>query len=192
VSPCRSISAAAGNLIAWAKERGLFVRIDRATPWGSPFELGKDGDRETVIAAYRDHYLPFKPSLLERLGELRGKALACWCAPLGCYADVLAAAARREDGPATVRQRLRLRRPAGATIGTMQPVAAGTSSQLWVRGPQLAPDPRTAAVRPRQHVRRGGVPAAVDLGIEADGRSFDELAEFVMVAAEARVGTAAG
>ena len=29
-------------LIAWAKERGLFLRVDRATPWGNPFELGKD------------------------------------------------------------------------------------------------------------------------------------------------------
>ena len=77
------------NLIAWAKERGLFVRVDRATPWGDPFELGKDGDRATVIAAYRDHHLPFKPSLLGRLGELRGKALGCWCAPLACHADVL-------------------------------------------------------------------------------------------------------
>ncbi len=55
-----------GNLIAWARERRPFVRVDRATPWGNPFELGKDGDRETVIANYRDHYLPFKPSLLRR------------------------------------------------------------------------------------------------------------------------------
>jgi hypothetical protein len=51
------------------------VRVDRATPWGNPFELGKDGDRETVIAAYRDHYPPFKPRLLGRLGELRGTTL---------------------------------------------------------------------------------------------------------------------
>jgi hypothetical protein len=40
------------NLIAWAKQRGLFVRVDRATPWGNPFVLGKDGDRTTVIARY--------------------------------------------------------------------------------------------------------------------------------------------
>ncbi len=83
------------NLIAWAKERGLFVRVDRTTPWGNPFELGKDGDRETVIANYRDHYLPFKPTLLARLGELRGKALGCWCAPLACHADVLVTETRR-------------------------------------------------------------------------------------------------
>ena len=39
------------NLIAWARERGLFMRVDRATPWGNPFVIGKDGDRATVIAA---------------------------------------------------------------------------------------------------------------------------------------------
>jgi len=84
-----------GNLIAWAKGRGLFVRVDRATPWGNPFVLGRDGDRETVIAAYRDHHLPSRPDLLARLVELRGKALGCWCAPEGCHADVLITEARR-------------------------------------------------------------------------------------------------
>jgi hypothetical protein len=78
-----------GNLIAWAKERGLFVRVDRATPWGNPFVIGRDGDRATVIAAYCDQHLPSRPDLLARLGELRGKALGCWCAPLACHADVL-------------------------------------------------------------------------------------------------------
>jgi Domain of unknown function (DUF4326) len=68
------------NLIAWAKECGLFVRVDGATPWGNPVELGNDGDRETVIANYRDHYLPFKPGLRRRLGELRGEALGSGCA----------------------------------------------------------------------------------------------------------------
>ena len=82
-----------GNLIAWAKERGLFVRVDRATPWGNPFVIGRDGDREAVIARYRDHYLPSRPDLLGRLSELPGKALGCWCAPLACHGDVLAGAA---------------------------------------------------------------------------------------------------
>ena len=78
-----------GNLIVWAKERGLFVSFDRATPWGNPFVIGRDGDRATVIARYRDDYLPVRPGLLARLGELRGKALGCWCAPQACHADVL-------------------------------------------------------------------------------------------------------
>ena len=49
-------------LIAWARDRGLFVRVDRATPWGNPFVIGRDGDRESVIAAYRDRYLPSRPA----------------------------------------------------------------------------------------------------------------------------------
>jgi hypothetical protein len=77
-------------LIEWAQERDLFVRVDRHSPWGNPFLLEDDGDRETVVARYRDHYLPHKPSLLERIAELEGKALGCWCAPDLCHADVLA------------------------------------------------------------------------------------------------------
>jgi len=49
------------DLIAWAKERGLFIRVDRATSWANPFVLGRDGDRTTVIARYRDDYLPSRP-----------------------------------------------------------------------------------------------------------------------------------
>jgi len=78
------------DLIAWAEAEGLLVRIDRTTAWGNPFKLGDDGDRETVIANYRDHYLPHKPSLQDRLVDLEGKALACWCAPEPCHGDVLA------------------------------------------------------------------------------------------------------
>lgn len=75
--------------------RGLLVRIDRGSPWGNPFLLDDDGDRSTVIASYRDHYLPYKPSLLSKLGTLKGKALGCWCAPQACHGDVLADQAHR-------------------------------------------------------------------------------------------------
>jgi hypothetical protein len=78
------------DLIAWAEAEGLLVRIDRTTAWGNPFKLGEDGDRKTVIANYKKHYLPYKPSLQDRLIELEGKALACWCAPESCHGDVLA------------------------------------------------------------------------------------------------------
>jgi uncharacterized protein DUF4326 len=64
-----------GRLIAWAKERGLFIRVYRATPWGNLFVVRRDGDRATVIARCRDDHLPSRPDLLARLGELRGKAL---------------------------------------------------------------------------------------------------------------------
>ncbi|MEV6791313.1 DUF4326 domain-containing protein [Streptomyces sp. NPDC051320] len=77
------------NLIAWASTAYLYERIDRRSPWGNPFELPGDGDRGTVIANYEQHYLPYKPSLLDRLHELKGKALGCWCAPDACHGDVL-------------------------------------------------------------------------------------------------------
>jgi ParB/RepB/Spo0J family partition protein len=83
------------NIVRWAKAEGLLIEIDRRTEWGNPFELPYDGDRETVIRNYAEHYLPNKPSLMSRLFELRGKALACWCAPDRCHGDVLKEAADR-------------------------------------------------------------------------------------------------
>jgi ParB family chromosome partitioning protein len=81
------------NLARWAQADGRLVPVDRRTEWGNPFELPYDGNRETVIRNYAEHYLPNKPSLLSRLHELRGKALACWCAPEPCHADILKARA---------------------------------------------------------------------------------------------------
>jgi Domain of unknown function (DUF4326) len=77
------------NLVRLAQADGCLVSVDRRTEWGNPFELPYDGDRETVIRNYANHYLPYKPSLLSRLHELRGKALACWCAPEPCHGDIL-------------------------------------------------------------------------------------------------------
>jgi hypothetical protein len=78
------------NLVAWAKDAGLFVRIDRHTDWGDPFVLEEDGDRDTVVYNFEHLYLPSKPSLKKRRDELRGgKALGCWCAPARCHGDVL-------------------------------------------------------------------------------------------------------
>jgi predicted transcriptional regulator len=77
------------SLIEWANAAGLYMRIDRKTPWGNPFELPGDGDRDTVIASYEQHYLPYKPSLTGRIDELNAKALGCWCAPEPCHGDVL-------------------------------------------------------------------------------------------------------
>lgn len=83
------------RLVYWARANGLLLVVDRQTEWGNPFEMPHDGDREVVIQNYAEHYLPNKPSLLERIGELRGKALACWCAPEDCHADILARRANK-------------------------------------------------------------------------------------------------
>jgi hypothetical protein len=78
------------KLKAWAEKAEVFVRIDRRSDWGNPFEEGKDGDRETVIYNFEHHYLPYKLSLYARRSELQGgKALGCWCAPARCHGHVL-------------------------------------------------------------------------------------------------------
>ena len=77
------------ELIAWAKATGRYVRIDRKTEWGNPFEIGKHGTRDEVIASFAEQRLP---DLLPRLPDWRGKVLGCHCHPQKCHGHLLAAA----------------------------------------------------------------------------------------------------
>lgn len=65
------------------------VYIGRPSKWGNPFEIGRDGTREEVIARYHEWILE-QPQLMAALPELRGKVLGCWCHPNACHGDVLA------------------------------------------------------------------------------------------------------
>jgi hypothetical protein len=67
------------------------VYIGRGSKWGNPFVIGKDGDRETVIAKYK-RALWANKVLLNEVPELQGKTLLCWCAPEPCHGHVLVAA----------------------------------------------------------------------------------------------------
>jgi ParB-like chromosome segregation protein Spo0J len=80
------------NLILWAEREGIAVRIDRGTRYGNPFVMGEDGDRDDVCDAYERHYLPYKPSITDRIeaGDLTGKVLVCHCHPQRCHGDCLA------------------------------------------------------------------------------------------------------
>ena len=64
------------------------VYVGRPSKWGNPFEIGKHGDRQMVVAAYRS-WVCDQPKLMQAMHELRGRNLVCWCAPLACHADVL-------------------------------------------------------------------------------------------------------
>lgn len=83
------------NLICWAEQQGLSVRIDRGTRYGNPFVMGEDGDRDDVCKCFERHYLPHKPSIMQRIeaGDLTGKVLVCHCYPQRCHGDCLAAEA---------------------------------------------------------------------------------------------------
>jgi Domain of unknown function (DUF4326) len=67
------------------------VYIGRGSKWGNPFVIGKDGDRNTVIAKYKRALWQNK-QLLNEVPELEGKTLLCWCAPEPCHGHVLIAA----------------------------------------------------------------------------------------------------
>jgi len=68
------------------------VAIDRSSPFGNPFHLGKDGDRAVVLEKYRAYFYKrveededFKRKVL----TLRGRKLGCWCAPLLCHGGII-------------------------------------------------------------------------------------------------------
>jgi hypothetical protein len=83
-------------LIAWAEANDRFVRIDRKTEWGNPFEMPGDGDRAEVCGKFQRFYFPQKDSLLTKTEGLSGKVLGCWCHPEQCHGHIIAAAVNRE------------------------------------------------------------------------------------------------
>jgi hypothetical protein len=73
------------------------VYIGRPSKWGNPFEIGRDGTREEVVARHRE-WLMSQPELIEvAKQELRGKNLVCFCAPKSCHGDTLLKVANEKD-----------------------------------------------------------------------------------------------
>lgn len=86
------------------KRRDAFdVYIGRGSPFGNPYQIGPDGDRDEVIRkfAYDFHtHLVKDPAFQAKLAGLRGKRLGCFCAPARCHGDVIAAYLNGEPAPA--------------------------------------------------------------------------------------------
>lgn len=76
------------HAVKFAKDAGIYEQVDRWTPWGNPYTLGPDGNRDEVCDAY-EHYFKFKKSLHDKLSGLKSKALGCHCYPLRCHGDYL-------------------------------------------------------------------------------------------------------
>lgn len=64
------------------------IYCGRPSPFGNPFVLGRDGDRDDVCDKFAA-WLPTQPTLLAMLPDLAGRDLVCWCAPLRCHCDTL-------------------------------------------------------------------------------------------------------
>jgi hypothetical protein len=60
-----------------------------AHPLANPYTIKEYGTPEAVVAAYIRHLLG-RPDLLDQAAALRGRALACWCAPDACHAWAIA------------------------------------------------------------------------------------------------------
>ena len=87
------------------------VKVDRTTKWGNPFVIGTDGTQQECIHLFQQLVsgkLPavrstperraYRVLLDERIDELRGRNLACWCkAGTPCHVDTLLMLANRQD-----------------------------------------------------------------------------------------------
>jgi len=85
-----------GVVFVPGKEPGSKVRYPPASsPWANPFKIENGQTREDVIKKYRRYVKKRlqdpkdKEITWEKLEELRGKTLGCWCHPEGCHGDVL-------------------------------------------------------------------------------------------------------
>ena len=77
-----------------------YFYIGRPDVLGNPFEIGKHGTREEVIAKYefwlRDKYYSLDDKVVTAIDRLvtvflegRDITLVCWCAPAWCHGDVI-------------------------------------------------------------------------------------------------------
>ena len=72
-------------------------------PWGNPHRLKRTGDYLDRIRCLLAHAEGLVGSdLLDRVHELRGKRIACVCAPLRCHGDTLARLADSDDPRAEI------------------------------------------------------------------------------------------
>jgi hypothetical protein len=77
------------------------VLIDRSTKWGNPYTHLKGSTRARYVCSTRKQavemyldWLRTQPALSALIEpELKGKTLGCWCKPLACHGDILAAIA---------------------------------------------------------------------------------------------------
>ena len=84
------------NIQDWLKDTNN-VYAGRENPeitgeakWGNPFKLEDYSSRGEVVDLYRQYIHSDKQvTLLESVGELKGKVLGCWCAPNQCHTEVL-------------------------------------------------------------------------------------------------------
>lgn len=69
--------------------------------FGNPFRLRRGEPRGATVERYRDWFLrrvEDDPEFRRRVLRLRGRRLACFCAPKTCHGDVIAAWLNAREG----------------------------------------------------------------------------------------------
>jgi len=94
-----------GCKVVHCKKDKYDMYIGRPSHWGNPFSHLPNTaahirvkDRDEAVSAYREWLKGTKYKeilqedrewILDNIGSLKGKTLACWCAPKKCHGDVL-------------------------------------------------------------------------------------------------------
>jgi len=68
------------------------ARIQAGSEFANPFSINDRVTRDQAIEQYREHIiskLKKNPKLRNRLMQMEGKKLGCWCSPRRCHGDVL-------------------------------------------------------------------------------------------------------
>lgn len=80
--------------VVHCKKEPYDVYIGRPSIWGNPYSHKpgtlakyKVDTREEAIQCYKIHLLD--SNLLDKIEELSGKTLGCWCRPKRCHGDVI-------------------------------------------------------------------------------------------------------
>lgn len=77
------------------------VYIGRGTLWGNPYQMGKEGTRDEVIAKFaydfEKRFLKLPDQFDVNIEKLRGKTLGCHCKPAACHGDVIAKYLNSQD-----------------------------------------------------------------------------------------------
>lgn len=58
--------------------------------WANPFKVDKNSTREDIVLKYKNYITEkLDHDGWDKLNELRGKKLGCWCKPDICHGDIL-------------------------------------------------------------------------------------------------------
>lgn len=90
--------ASSANHVYIGRDMNFYVKGTIGSIWQNPFVVAKPGKEykcrkprytlDDVLRLYKEH-IEASPDLINKLHELKGKTLGCWCKPNKCHGDVL-------------------------------------------------------------------------------------------------------